>query len=134
MKVRLGFVSNSSSSSFLLINPKDKDIQLRGCKILELTKNQIKKMKKNTIKYIEKILKEYDWSEYRDKLDKIKSITEKDKVYLTNFVSDSLDQYLELSSVGIDYLDGGHGLPYDEEVLICLNPKEEEYLKVYIVK
>jgi hypothetical protein len=93
MKKRAGFVSNSSSSSFLIIGdtgfPYDE---------VELTKEQKERVRKQG---------------YDIPLDQ--------KVRLTCYVSDCMEWDFMYDSSGkklcafIDYKDGGHGYPYDRD-------------------
>ena len=106
MKTRAGFVSNSSSSSFIVVG--DSSIIPSGINSVELTTEQKIAMAKDGV------IKDID--------------TLKTKCYLTEFMSDAGDMYYELKySDGdsddpnkekpqvIEYADGGHGGPYSEE-------------------
>jgi hypothetical protein len=97
MKIRYGFVSNSSSSSFIVFN--DKSIIPQGIEYVKLNKKQ-------KIKLIEECF--------------INSID--DDIYLTEFISDSCDAWNKLYECEDEviknvkeYHSGGHGGPYDEE-------------------
>lgn len=93
MKVRQGFVSNSSSSSFIVIDKKP------NYPHIELSKKQAGKI----IHYIE-----------NRKNDPIKTNWRKENVYLTPFVCDGNDDYgdfLHFPKAYI-YCNGGHGVPY----------------------
>jgi hypothetical protein len=142
MKVRTGFVSNSSSSSFILVNPKNIDEIDKEFSTIALSKREIKKIKEWLIKEVNNSIefwkddKVYKKQEEK-KLKRIESLSENDDIYVTNFVSDSSDQYgkIFLKKESIEYMSGGHGIPYDENWLICLNPDEDdEYRRVYINK
>jgi hypothetical protein len=104
MKTHVGFISNSSSTSFIVLH--DDSIIPSWVKRVELTLAQKKRLMKQCF---------------------IKNT--KDKVYLTQFISDmSDDVYVQFYS-GVnstngeavlkdnikEYRDGGHGWPYDEE-------------------
>ena len=97
MKVRSGFVSNSSSSSFIIIGvgntPSKFDyVELKG------------KMKQNVIKAMNL---------------KIENNAE---IFLTEYVSDCIDEdYPIESNKIIEYDNGGHGGPYDEDDYVCLD-------------
>ena len=105
MKVRSGFVSNSSSSSFIIIGvgntPSKFDyVELKG------------KMKLNIIEAMDL---------------KIENDAE---IFLTEYVSDGYDEdYPIESNKVIEYDNGGHTGPYDEDNYICLN---DDYDNVWI--
>ena len=96
MKIRSGFVSNSSSSSFLLVAENNKPIKC-GYNNIKLTETQKLEVYKQG--YIEPFL-------------------DKD-IYLTSHVSDTSSWEIKDDCVGVssvvNYRDGGHGGPYDEE-------------------
>jgi len=134
MKIRQGFVSNSSSSSFIIKNPKE---NLTGCfNKIKLTKKQIKKVKKDFIKLLKSLIKEFNNESYIKQLERIEKITLNDDIYITNYISDCLDEYGNIGhKYGIEYLYGGHGIPYSEKDLICLNDDEDDiYKRIYILK
>jgi hypothetical protein len=95
MKVRSGFVSNSSSSSFLLIAEPKKGFKC-GYNNVELTDEQKEKVR----------LQGYDIPLDRD-------------VYLTSHISDTSSGTVREEGEGIqsilEYRDGGHGGPYGIE-------------------
>jgi hypothetical protein len=101
MKIRKGFVSNSSSSSFIVIGKEPE-----GVSFAELTKEQAK----NVIDFINND-KWYKQSVNWDG---------QDPVYMTAFLSDSCewetwDEFCETHKDYYVYMDGGHGEPYSEE-------------------
>lgn len=82
MKTRKGFVSNSSSSSFVV---KKKD----------LTKKQIKKIKAHKVKGPKYGFQLYsDWDEW--------TITETDKLIKGNTGMDNFDMYGFMEAIGVD--------------------------------
>jgi hypothetical protein len=114
MKIRLGYVSNSSSSSFLC----SKDVSYLGIDCIKLTKAQIIAM--GAI---------YDWDgALIHKLDPDK------EYYITEYVSDCLDKYYafkESEAFICAYDNGGHRGPYDEELY---NEYNTAFSSVYIRK
>ena len=109
MKTRIGFVSNSSSSSFIILN--DESIIPKGVTYAELTVAQKKRLVSAGF---------------------ITKSDIKDKVFLTEFISDCrdidddsfyTDEY-EVTEFGKskklkdnvkEYHNGGHGCPYEED-------------------
>jgi len=97
MKVRNGFVSNSSSSSFVVFGEPPSE----GVKHKQLTEDQIK----HVIAFI-------DEDEYADKKVEWNG---KDPAYMTQFISDCCDDiYGELcnNESAYYYMDGNHDGPY----------------------
>ena len=99
MKIRNGFVSNSSSSSFIVIN--NESLIPKGINYSKLNKEQKERLVKQGFE-----------------------IDVKDNIFLTQFISDCLDEHFQMwhdEDSGIErkgvleYGDGGHGHPYDEE-------------------
>jgi hypothetical protein len=97
MKIRNGYVSNSSSSSFIIFNSKE--LIPDGVEYVELDEEQKIRL----------------WKETK------RSFGLRDHVYLTEFVSDGRDEYSDLYDLSEKYVyvytyhEGGHGYPYDEE-------------------
>ena len=99
MKIRAGYVSNSSSSSFLC----REDTSRFRIACIKLTVDQIKAMKAI-----------YDWD---GKI--LHELDPNREYYITEYVADYEDKYYELkeSSAYIgEYDNGGHGGPYDEDM------------------
>src|SRR3990172_9580334 len=111
MKIRRGLVSNSSSSSFIVVGSKPKDIP--SIKLAQ-------EMAESIVEYIEK--------ENSNKVDWDK----KEDIYLTRYVSDSCDEFMDsLNSLkSYEYLSGSHGGPYsydgeDDEFLARMYSEED---------
>ena len=100
MKIRSGFVSNSSSSSFIVTEDLSKKM---GISCLELNSEQIE------------LLTGYRM--WEDDVETFNPETGK-KYYLTEFVSDSRDEWGTIKhdiGYSFEYQSGGHWGPYDEE-------------------
>ncbi len=111
MKIRQGFVSNSSSSSFLVLGERPKD-----CEYVQLTEAQAR----SVLGYMK--TREYDpydinWDDW-------------DNVFLTQFISDAGTLYYNIN--GYNYKDGNHCGPYWEEDYDIL--KKGSYNGVWILK
>ena len=104
MKIRNGFVSNSSSSSFIVLNENDIPRNVSYAKITDP-------------ELIEKIKERADMKKDCDEL------------FLTQFVSDCLVEFDELYDNGaIEYCDGSHIGPYDNRDFIEID------LDVWVIK
>ncbi len=115
MKARLGFVSNSSSSSFIVIGKKPIATSVR------LTPNIAKKVIQDFNRKTRKQNKEYDWSD-----ESLITWDGNTPVYLTLFLADGGD-YTDLLK-GTDFFDyeaGSHTGPYTREKYIPLIYEEE---------
>lgn len=129
MKIRTGFVSNSSSSSFIIVNPKNIDEIKESIDVFKLNSEQILKIKKQILRSLEK-----EWYSKKD-LKKVQNIKETDDVYLTTFISDSLDEHYRIGhKYGIEYQDGDHGRPYSVEWYDCVEDNGSQYDSFYIFK
>jgi len=94
MKIRNGFVSNSSASSFIISDALYlSKLSLDGYSFIKLDEEQIVKISQS-----------------------IKDVLATDKdLYLTEYVSDGGDLFYELRDNCITYDEGNHGNPYDSE-------------------
>jgi hypothetical protein len=115
MKARSGFVSNSSSSSFVII---DEPYTNEAKEAFEQCRDKIEikdsQTKSAIIAYLNEDLDPhaYAWSEAKKAI-----LDNNHKIFLTRYVSDGGDEYGDL---GRDpnvyyYFDGGHCGPYDED-------------------
>ena len=158
MKVRRGFVSNSSSSSFLVLG--EEETIPKGINYKKLTPFQISRAKRykqecwdykhydkemgekygdKTLEEIKKMIqiKTSDCWEWKQWLENrlIDSIQENDDVFLTEFISDCCDDYDISSKLEvIDFMSGGHGIPYDPEELEVIKKGSSEYDTVYFLE
>jgi hypothetical protein len=117
MKIRTGFVSNSSSSSFIVIGKEP-----TGCMYVKLNPKQV-----------EAIINHIKTREY-DKRDVKCSPT--DGVFLTQFLSDCDDAWLDIQREyhSYEYCPGGHDGPYDDEYFDNLGESENYWNSVWILK
>lgn len=107
MKNRTGFVSNSSSSSFILVNPTKADLDLIFFETDNDALQVYGKTKDNICKHS------------MEKYGKDLAVKSEDKIYITSFISDGYDFSIsDLSCDYEEYFDGGHGRPYSEEGFI----------------
>jgi hypothetical protein len=116
MKVRGGFVSNSSSSSFIVVGKKP------DCTCIKLTLEQAHAI----IKHIE--TRKFDQSDVEWSSD--------EDVFLTRFISGGVDLYGEVMRLpgAYHYCWGGHGGPYSEEYYDELSDPEHDWEEIWILK
>lgn len=114
MKMRNGFVSNSSSSSFIV----KKDLSDKGISCLKLTDEQLKLM--DGYKQWEEDKETFHPEPGQD-------------YYLTEFISDCDERWGEIRDMdgAFEYASGGHGGPYDEE---DYNEYSGEFASVWLHK
>ena len=108
MKIRNGFVSNSSSSSFIVFGSPP------------LHRNYVELSGKIAENVSKRVGVEWD---------------KKQRIFLTQFISDTDDYYWEIEEEGNNlriYAEGNHGGPYWEENYVEL--LHEEWASVWILK
>lgn len=117
MRIRNGFVSNSSSSSFIVIGKEP-----TGCNYIKLNSKQTKAI----INHIK--------TRKHDKCDVKCSIT--DDVFLTQFLYDCGDAWFDIQHKyhSYEYCSGGHEGPYDDEYFDNLGESENYWDSVWILK
>lgn len=110
MKTRSGYVSNSSSSSFII----DFDSTYNGISCVKLSSEIVRMLRENAT----------------DADDKKMELTDNKTWYLTQFVNDcDDDHYDKVANNGIRYMDGGFTAPYGEEenYIIIYNSCKDEF-------
>lgn len=135
MKIRNGFVSNSSSSSFIVVGRPAKSNRVRSAKLTkDQVKTAIKELKESDL-YLEK--QWYDDPEDEATRKRIDALTETTELYITEFVSGADDiGYDDMLNdpEAIPFHNGGHGSPYDPDSYYELDddvwfPKTEDEMR-----
>lgn len=99
MKVRTNYVSNSSSSSFIV----KKDLSNIGVDCMKLTEEQLDLLA--------------GYKKWEDD-DEVFNPEKNQEYYLTQYISDCSDNWEKVKEMDgtFEYSNGGHGGPYDEEM------------------
>ena len=109
MKIRNGFVSNSSSQSFIVVGTKPPD-SVEHARLNAATAQKV---------IASCIAENESWKNDDAEIEKLKAIDPtKQKIWLTRFLSDSGNYTEPLEDANMEfysYQDGGHGGPYNEE-------------------
>lgn len=114
MKIRSNYVSNSSSSSFVVT----KDLTNSGVSCLKLNEKQLELMKGYKL-----------WTEDKESFEP----KENQDYYLTEYLSDCDKRWEKLKEMkdAFEYSCGGHGGPYDEDLF---NEYNCGFSSVYLLK
>lgn len=98
MKARNGYVSNSSSSSFIV----KEDVSNLGISCIKLNKKQLELLK--------------GFKQWEDDAESFEPVENQD-YYLTEYIADCCDDWGKVRDMegAFEYSAGGHGGPYDEE-------------------
>lgn len=134
MKFRNGYVSNSSSSSFVIFDNGNLSSSLkenidRFCVKIEQAEhrkrifNTLNENRQENISY--NIINDYPKQNIED-LENANL-----PMYLSSFIPHSSDNYdvFYYNDTVFDYHEGGHGVPYNEDWYICLDEDKEVWIE-----
>ena len=135
MKIRTGFVSNSSSQSFVVVDhPLPNGIAYKRLND-KYAKIALKRATKNIERYIKYAPDKVAEDKKIQFFEKVIREINKHDVFLTEFLSDAGDFYGEVYNIetAAEYTHGGHSGPYNEEYFVKLQGNNP-YNAVYMLK
>lgn len=109
MKVRNGFVSNSSSSSFIITGKELADIITNDLKFTDF----------------DQVIDDNVINNLRSKY----GIDGTEDLYITRFIPDNSDLWCDIDDYAICYCEGSHIGPYNEDEYVCINKEKEVYIR-----